>query len=320
MDARTVLPRLSWGLLAYEIAVVAWGAFVRATGSGAGCGRHWPTCNGEIFVRQARVETLIELSHRLSSGVALIGTLALVAVAVRAYPRGHRVRKGAYVSALLMLGEALIGAALVLFELVAHDASLMRALSVSLHLINTFMLLGSTAVTAWWASGGAPISIRGQRTISTIVGSLLAAMLFVGASGAVTALGDTLFPAPSLAAGIAQDWAPRAHIFIRLRAIHPMLASATAVAIVVAMGLVRSLRPTGRVRILSRTAALLATMQVFAGVVDLLSRAPVWMQLVHLVMADLVWVSLVLTGAAALAESSEPAPESEIDGLATARL
>ena len=146
--------RFAWALLGYEILVVAWGAYVRATGSGAGCGRHWPTCNGEILPRAPRIETLIEMSHRLSSGGALIGTLVLFVWAVRVYPRGHRVRRGAGVTTLLMVAEALIGAALVLFELVAHDASMKRALSISLHLINTFLLLASTATTAWWASGG----------------------------------------------------------------------------------------------------------------------------------------------------------------------
>jgi heme A synthase len=302
--------RFAWGLLGYEILVVAWGAYVRATGSGAGCGRHWPTCNGEILPRAARVETLIEFSHRLSSGGALIGTLVLLVWATRAYPRGHRVQAGALVTMSLMIAEALIGAGLVLFEYVAHDASMKRALSMSLHLINTFLLLASTAITAWWASGGRAIRLRNPRgsasAVTIVLGLLLLAMLVVGASGAVTALGDTLFPVPSLAAGIAQDFAPSSHLFVRLRAIHPMLAMTTAGAIVIAMSLVRSLRPTRAVRILSRVAASLAVAQVAAGLGDVLARAPVAMQLVHLALADLVWISLVLTGAAALAG---PVPE-----------
>jgi heme A synthase len=312
---RRRLSRFAWGLLGYEILVVAWGAYVRATGSGAGCGRHWPTCNGEILPRAARVETLIELSHRLSSGGALIGTLVLLVWAMRVYPRGHRVLLGAGVTTALMLAEALIGAELVLFALVAHDASLKRALSISLHLINTFLLLASTATTAWWASGGRAVRLRdagGRPSAVTIVlGVLLFAMLVVGVTGAITALGDTLFPAPSLAAGIAQDFAAGSHLFVRLRAIHPMLAMTTAGAIVVAMGLVRTLRPVRPVRVLSRVAASLAVAQVAAGLGDVLARAPVAMQLVHLVLADLVWISLVLTGAAALAvaETDRPQPD-----------
>ncbi len=319
---RASLARFAWGLLGYEVLVVAWGAYVRATGSGAGCGRHWPTCNGEILPRAARVETMIELSHRLSSGGALVGTVVLLVWAMRLYPRGHRVRRGAAATMSLMIAEALIGAGLVLFELVAHDASMKRALSMSLHLVNTFLLLASTATTAWWASGGSAIRLRGRTgsaaAVEIVVGVLLAAMLFVGASGAVAALGDTLFPAASLSAGIAQDFAASSHLFVRLRAIHPMLAMTTAGAIVVAMGLVRSLRPGRAVRILSRVAASLAVAQVAAGIGDVLARAPVPMQLVHLALADLVWISLVLTGVAALAEPAAAPAESTVEATAQA--
>src|SRR5258708_4475307 len=192
--ARTAgIARFAWGVLAYELAVVAWGAYVRASGSGAGCGRHWPMCNGEILPRAPRVETLVELSHRVSSGVALVLTVALCAWAVRSYPGGHRVRGAAVATAILMAVEALIGAGLVLFELVAHDASLKRALSMSLHLMNTFLVLGSTALTAWWASGGRPITWRGQRAVLLAIGIPVGAMFIVGASGPVPALGGAAF-------------------------------------------------------------------------------------------------------------------------------
>jgi|HubBroStandDraft_4_1064222.scaffolds.fasta_scaffold149640_2 heme A synthase len=293
--------RFAWGLLAYDVAVVAWGAFVRATGSGAGCGRHWPTCNGDIVPHAPRIETLIEVSHRLSSGTAFVLTAVLLVWALRAYPRGHRVRGGAAIAMALMAGEALIGAGLVLFELVAHDASMKRALSMSVHLVSTFLLLASMTLTAWWASGGRSLEVRGQRAAAVALGVPLAGMLVVGASGAVTALGDTLFPSASVAVGLAQDFAPGAHLFVRLRAIHPMLAIATAVAIVLGTGIVRALRPTAAVEIASRTASGLAAAQVCAGLLDVALRAPVWMQLVHLVLADCVWVALVLTVATSLA-------------------
>jgi heme A synthase len=303
--------RFAWSLLIYEVLVVAWGAYVRATGSGAGCGRHWPTCNGEILPRAARVETLIELSHRVSSAGALAGTLVLLVWAIRVYPRGHRVRRAAGVTVSLMIAEALIGAGLVLFEYVAHDASMKRALSMSFHLINTFLLLASTAITAWWASGGRAVRLRGPTGaasgVTILFGVLLGGMLVVGASGAVAALGDTLFPVPSLAAGLAQDFAPQSHLFLRLRVLHPMFAMTIAGAIVLAMGFVRSLRPSRAVGALSRVAALLAVAQVAAGIGDVLAQAPVPMQLVHLVLADLVWISLVLTAAAALAVPAKAA-------------
>jgi heme A synthase len=294
--------RASWCVLAYEVIVVAWGAYVRATGSGAGCGRHWPLCNGVVVPRSARVETLIELSHRLSSGLAVVFSVALLAAALRWYPRGHRVRRGAAAATAFMFGEALIGAALVLFELVARDASLKRALSVSLHLVNTFLLLASTALTAWWASGGAPMRIRKQGPVAWAVAVPLFALLFVGASGAVTALGDTLFPSATLAEGFARDFSPGAHAFVRLRALHPVLAVTTSVVTLASLGVVRALRPAPTTALLARIASALVLAQVALGIVDVMALAPIWVQLAHLVVADAVWIALVLTGAAALAD------------------
>jgi heme A synthase len=248
-----------------------------------------------------RIETLIELSHRISSGVAVVLSVALLGWAIVSYPAGHSVRRGAAAVTAFMFAEALIGAALVLFELVAHDQSMKRALSVCLHLGNTFLLLASTALTAWWASGGAPIRLRSQGMVAWAMGIPLVLTLVVGATGAVTALGDTLFPAPSLAAGFAQDLSPNAHVLLRLRALHPMLAAANAVATLVALSIVRALRPSGRARALARIASVLVIAQVALGLLDMMALAPVWMQLAHLVGADALWVALVLTAAAALA-------------------
>jgi heme A synthase len=250
------------------------------------------------------VDTMVELSHRLSSGASLALTLLLLVWALRAFPRGHLVRRGAATAVALMVVEALIGAGLVLFQLVAHDASTARAMSVALHLVNTFLLLATTAMTAWWASGGAPIRVSGQGVVAWTVGLPLAAMLAVGATGAVTALGDTLFPSKSIAVGIAQDLSPSAHWFIRLRAIHPLLAVSTSVLIVGGANLTRALRPSPQVTVLTRIAAALAVAQVAAGVFDMLTLAPVAVQLAHLVIADVLWLSLVLTAAAALSPVS----------------
>jgi heme A synthase len=193
----------------------------------------------------------------------------------------------------------------VLFELVAHDASMKRALSVCLHLSNTFCLLASTALTAWWASGGAALRVRGRKRLAWILGVPAALLFIVGASGAVTALGDTLFPPASLAAGLAQDVAPGASALVRLRALHPMLAGLTAAAIVLAASAIRVMHPTRAVKGLSRALAVLVVAQVGAGLLDVATLAPVALQLVHLALADAVWIALVLTGAAALAEAAE---------------
>jgi heme A synthase len=299
----------AFGLLAYDVAVVAWGAYVRATGSGAGCGNHWPLCDGKFIPHTGRTETLIELSHRVSSGLALVLTFVLLALVWRAYPPRHVVRKGAVAASAFMVTEALLGAALVLFELVAHDASMKRALSVGLHLVNTFFLLAATALTAAWGSGiAAPRLRRPIGPVAWALGACLLAMILVGATGAVTALGDTLFPPSSLSEGLAQDFSrAHVHLFVRLRLLHPVLAGFTALAIVLAAGLARLLRPTRYVRLLSRAAGVLVVMQVAAGLSSVWLLAPVWLQLVHLALADAVWIALVLLAAASLAESE---PES----------
>jgi heme A synthase len=297
------IARFTWASLAYDVAVVAWGAYVRASGSGAGCGRHWPLCNGETIPRSAQTATWIEFSHRVSSGATLVFAVVLFVWALRAFPAGHRVRRGALAVVLLVIAEALIGAGLVLFGLVARDPSLVRGLSMSLHLMNTFALLAASAVTAWWASGGEAPVLRGQGAIVAGLGVPLTAMFAVGATGAIAALGDTLFPAPSLSAGIAQDFAAGSHVFLHVRALHPMLAGLTAFGIVVGCGIARALRPSRAVRILSRLTSALVVVQVAAGVADVLTRAPIAMQLVHLAIADGVWIGLVLTVAAALGEA-----------------
>jgi heme A synthase len=300
------IARFAWGTLAYEVAVIAWGAYVRATGSGAGCGRHWPLCTGEVIPRSPRVETLVELSHRVSSAVAFLLTAALFVWARWVYAPGHRVRRAAGVTAILMMTEGLIGALLVLFELVAHDASLKRALSMSLHLVNTFLLLASTSLTAWWASGGEPVRFRGQGALGPVLALPIAGALLVGTTGAVNALGDTLFPSSSVALGLAQDMAAGAPLFVRLRVLHPMLAVGTAALILGAMTVVRALRPTRVVQLLSRTAGFLAVAQVAVGLLDVMLLAPVAIQLIHLALADLVWIALVLASASALSSASAP--------------
>ena len=152
--------KYAWFVLIFNLGVILWGAYVRATGSGAGCGSHWPLCNGEVIPRSDQIETLVEFTHRLSSGVAFLLVAGMLVWAWRIYPKGHRVRRGAIFSMFFMITEALVGAGLVLFELVAEDTSTARALSISVHLVNTFVLLACITLTAWWATGGNAVKIN----------------------------------------------------------------------------------------------------------------------------------------------------------------
>src|SRR4051812_37897595 len=222
----TRFTRYAWLTLAYNVLVVLWGAIVRATGSGAGCGSHWPFCNGVGIPQSPRIETVIEFSHRLTSGIALVLVVGLVVGAFRLLPKGHAGRTAAVWSMIFMVGEAAVGAALVLFRLVADNPSMARALFMATHLVNTFLLLGALTLTAHFASGGAPFRWRGHGWWSGGVTAGLLGLLLAGVSGATAALGDTLFPSQTLAEGLRQDLSPTAHLLIRLRIFHPMIAIA----------------------------------------------------------------------------------------------
>ena len=296
----------SWFVLAYNVAVIAWGGFVRASGSGAGCGRHWPMCNGEVLPRAPQIATLIEFGHRLTSGLCVAFVIALAVWAFRIFPEGHAGRKSAVWSCVFVVGEALIGAGLVLFELVAHDASMKRALSMALHLTNTFFLLGALVLTAWWASGGAPVRVRRQGAMAWVLAPAFFGMLLLGTSGAVAALGDTLFPAHSWSEGVAQDLSIGAHAFIRLRILHPFLAAMTGVCVLGAAAAARYMRPSPRVSRASKLVTIAFLAQFTAGLVNLALLAPIAMQLTHLVLADAVWITLVILAASALEDSEQP--------------
>ena len=293
--------KFAWALLAWNVIVVLWGAFVRATGSGAGCGNHWPLCNGAVVPAAPQVETLIELSHRLTSGVALIGVLILLIWAFRGFPKGHPVRWGAVASAFFIITESLVGAGLVIFGWVADDTSAERALVVSIHLFNTFLLLASLAVTAWWASGQRPIALQIRGWLVWALRAGLLGVLVIGISGAITALGDTLFPAASLAEGLRQDMDPNQHFLVQLRIWHPLLSILVGVYLLVLTRVLRSQETDATVNKLSRLLAILIVVQLAAGFINVLLLVPVWMQITHLFLADLVWISLVLLSASVAA-------------------
>ena len=294
----------AWVVLVYNMAVILWGAYVRATSSGAGCGNRWPLCDGVAVPQSPRVETLIEFSHRASSGLALVLVALLLLWAHRTYPRRHMVRRGAAFSMVFIVTEALVGAGLVLFELVADNSSLTRAFSTAVHLVNTFLLLGSLTLTARWASGGAPLHLGGQGRRLWVLGLGLLAMLVLGMTGAVTALGDTLFPPQSLAEGLRQDLDPTANFMIRLRVVHPVIAVTTAFYLILIAGLPEVIGAQRDSKRIARMLVAVFVIQLVAGVVNVLLLAPIWLQQLHLLLADLGWVTLVLLTASALADEA----------------
>ncbi len=295
--------KLAATTLVVTLGVILWGAFVRASGSGAGCGSHWPTCNGEIVPRPKSVATVIELTHRVTSGVSFLMVVGVLVAAFRAFARGHLVRRAAVASMFFMVTEAAVGAGLVLFEMVAGNESAARALWMSAHLVNTFFLLASMTLTWWWASERPELRVRGQGPRSTAVFGLGGGILLVGVCGAVVALGDTLFPAKSLAEGFAQDLSSGAHFLIRLRAVHPVLAIAVGLATVAWTRATVLRGDDAELRRLAHLVNGTFYAQVAIGLVNLGLLAPIPLQLVHLLVADLYWMAFVVFGAALLARA-----------------
>jgi heme A synthase len=295
----------AFGVTALTLAVILWGAYVRASRSGDGCGAHWPLCNGTVALPQAgATKTLVEFAHRATSGLDGLLVILLVVWAFRRYPRGHAVRAGAALTAIFFVAESLIGAGLVLLGLVANNASLARAAYLSVHLVNTFALLASLALTAWWAAAGVSMRARLRGFVGGRVGLALACALALGVSGAVAALGATLFPESEPAAGAARgDLTPPAQLLFSLRQykLHPLLA------VLVGGYLIYfafSLLKAGRDAWVRRWAAavfFLVLVQFGAGLLNAALLAPVWLQIVHLLLADLLWLALVLLSASSLA-------------------
>jgi len=287
----------AWVVLAYNVAVILWGALVRATGSGAGCGGHWPLCNGDVLPDVSQVGTVIELTHRIMSGLALVLVIVLFGWARKSFTPGHAGRRWATWSLVFILTEALLGASLVLLGHVARNESIGRVYSLSTHLINTFILLASLALTAWSSTAREELPVRAARPdgwFSVSVWGPLAALVLVAVAGAITALGDTLFPAHSLSEGISSDFSSTANFLIRLRIIHPVLAIASAFAIALVTLPEFRASTTIRLRALSGGVLALFAAQITVGTASILLQAPLALQLLHLLTADALWIALVL--------------------------
>ena len=290
----TQLARFARLVLGWNVAVILWGAFVRATGSGAGCGAHWPLCNGEVVPRAPALETMVEFTHRATSGIALLLVFALALWVFRERPKGHPARRAAAASVLFILVEAAVGALLVLFGLVAENDSVARALFMAGHLANTFVLLACLTLTAHWCATDDPVRHEALSRFGWTFAVGAVALVGVGKSGAVAALGDTLYPAQSILGGLAQDVSPTAHFLVQLRIAHPILALAGVLLVAFAAGRVLRATADGRARRTAWAVSGLALLQLALGLLNVVLLAPVWLQIVHLLLADLLWIAFVL--------------------------
>jgi cytochrome c oxidase assembly protein subunit 15 len=289
------LRRFAWVVLAYFIAVILWGTLVRATGSGAGCGNRWPLCNGTLLQHSASMNTLIEFTHRVTSGLSFFAVVGLLSWTFLGTARGHLARAAAVAAVAFTLIEAILGALLVKLGLTADSLSPLRPAYLALHLTNTLLLLAALVLTAHLLGRRQGFQ-RGRVRLAAPLGAIAAILvvIVVGVTGSLAALGDTLFPATSLGLALAQDFSPAGGWLVRWRWMHPAVAFVASIFLV--WLLVRAARRTahGDNGVLSALVLLLLAAVYLLGLLDVVLLAPLWVQVAHLLCADALWVSLVV--------------------------
>jgi cytochrome c oxidase assembly protein subunit 15 len=279
--------RFAWVVLGFFILVVLWGAVVRATDSGGGCGSYWPLCNGDFVPHHPRLATIIEYAHRSSSGICTFLLIALGLWTFAVTERGHRARKAVLWAAFLLVTEAILGAVLVLRHYVESNYSVGRVITQGVHFTNTMLFMAAVALTAWFLRKDRP-AVEPVQTPRWVAVLAIVATLVMGATGALAALADTLFPSPNLWAGLISDLSANSPLLVRMRWIHP---AASVIGFVCVLMLARTKSTIAKV-VLG-----LLLLQFVLGIADVLLLAPVWMQILHLLGADLYWVALVALAA-----------------------
>jgi heme A synthase len=308
-------------VLGYNLFVILWGAFVRASGSGAGCGDHWPLCDGALIPATPALTTLIELFHRVTSGVALVLVLLLFIRARKAFAPGHAARRAASASLVLIVIEALIGAAIVLASLFGDNASLARAITVGGHFVNTLILLGALSLTIWFAQHPQPLHFMPLTGTSALMLAGIAGWLVLGASGAVGALSRTLYPSTDLATALSREFSPDAPLLLRLRTLHPLIAAIMGVFMsYLAVRVYREIH-TRQTRQLAVSIVAIFFAQCLLGMLNVLMVAPTpALQLSHLLFMDALWIAYVTLCCMALSQARARAGSTSRSPLtATAR-
>lgn len=295
--------KYAWFALAYNIVVILWGVFLRASKSGDGCGQHWLTCHGEVIPSAPELKTIIEFSHRLTSGIAFLVVLFLVIWAFRKFEKGNPIRKTALISFIFIITEALVGAGLVLTGNTAETLTAARPFWMIGHLTNTFVLLAFLSLTAWLAHNQRSFNFKLEAKVWWLLGLAVAGIFFVGMSGSIAALSSMIFPSETLSEGLAKDFSATSNILLRLRISHPILSVMVSVYLIFLAGWLKmKAGNSASVARWSNTLSLLIIIQIAFGSLTLLTLAPIIMQLGHLLLADLIWISFVLMSANILAK------------------
>jgi heme o synthase len=291
-DHFRLLRRLAWLGAGLAFGLIVLGGVVRITGSGMGCGDHWPRCNGEWFP-PLDLPTMIEIGHRWAAALVSLVVAAIAAVAWFKHRHDSAVRNPASLAVIVLIVQVLLGAVTVKLEL--------PPAVVIVHLANAMVLLAVLLVTALRASTrieGAPTADIGSPVPHPdhplVVGT--AALGFVvilfGAQvanfhagllclGFPLCNGSALPPANALAA---LPWAHRAAAFAFLAA-------------VVALAVRLNRRSDGRSQSVRRWVAIvLATtvVQIVVAAAMVLELLPPSLRAAHLLIGTMVWAGLVV--------------------------
>jgi len=279
----------SWAVVVFTIGVVVSGDIVQATESGAGCGENWPRCDGSLIPAIGDASTAVEFTHRMATTVLSLGFIALVLGAWKLYGRGHRVWNATVWATVFLVTEILLGAALVLFGWVEDDASWGRVIADGLHVVNTFLLVGGTVLIAWFASGAPRFRIdRAGRADRMLFGSVIVVLL-IAVTGTINSLADTL----ALSDQVDIDETPIAAILVNIRGIHPAVAIGGGIGIFYLMTLISDSTSGTTKRLLLGVQAVIG-LQFVVGVLNIALLTPLETQITHLVLADALWILLIL--------------------------
>ncbi len=312
METETKLGKLAkyaWFVLIYNLVVILWGVFLRASLSGDGCGEHWLTCGGEFIPSAPQLKTQIEYFHRVTTSLAGITVIILLISAIVKWrrdksPQNKLVIRMSLASLLFIVLEGVIGGLLVLTGNTAANWTPTRPLWMAAHLVNTFALIAVLTLTAWFASDGQGFSLfKAQRKVLILLVLATVGIFFAGMSGSIAALSSMLYPSSTLSEGIAKDFSATSHYLLRLRVFHPILSITTGVFLIFLAGWCRKqARESLPVSRWSNILTVIVLIQFASGAITLLLLAPIVMQLIHLFLADMVWISFVLMAASFLAE------------------
>jgi cytochrome c oxidase assembly protein subunit 15 len=253
-----------------------------------------------------RIDTMIEFTHRITSGISFFSVVALLVWTFAATVRGHLARAAVVAAVAFTVVEAALGAFLVKLGLTAQSRSPLRAPYLALHLTNTLLLLAALTLTAHFLGRRAGFKGDKVRMTAPFVGiASVAIVLVVGVTGSLAALGDTLVPASSLSAAFAQDFSSASEWLVRWRWTHPTVAFLASVFLIWLLVRAARRRSQWDNRALSALVLILLALQYVLGILDVAFLAPVWLQILHLLGADVLWAAIVVLAARLTVEPIE---------------